>query len=247
MTAVLAPTLTPEDAYALLHPEPPPEALAVHLRLFGLSVEALHALAAQYEPPVAELLGRASDLLLLEEVHALTAFLHEPGDPPAYVFVGPAGREQVTAKQLLEFRYARPALLTATGRLVPPRSRHQWDCVVTLLLRAQTLVTLAPEETRAGRAADWLRSYLGQRPPGADVDEAVMSDYPWTDSTGAVCVFGTAVRKTVLFDRQQRVDDREFGQAMRAAGCTPFTAKVGTGASRTTRSAWRLPAGLATD
>lgn len=241
---VLAPRVTPAQAYELLHPEPPPEKVAVIARVLHLTAEALWALAEQYQPPAEELLSRASDLLTLDEAHALSAFLHEPGDPPAYVFVGPAGRAQVTEKQLCEFRYSRPALLTATGRLVPMRTRQQWDAVVTLLLAAQTEVVLSAEETRAGRAAEWLRLHLSSRPPVEDVDDAALSDHPWIDPTGTVCVFGAAVRKSLLCERQQHVDDREFGQAMRAAGCTPFAVKVRTDNGRTTRSAWRLPVEL---
>ncbi len=243
---VLAPRVTPAQAYEVLHPEPPPEQVNVIARLMGLTPEALWALERQHVPPPSEVLRRACDLLLLDDEHALTAFLYEPGDPPAYVLVGAAGQASVSSRQLLEFRHARPALLAATGQLVPMRSRQQWDAVVRLLLKAQTVVALAPEETRAGRAAEWVRLHLASRPPVEDVDDAAVSEYPWTDAAGAVCVFGTAVRKSLLCERQQHVTDREFGQAMRAAGCEPFQVKVRTAEGRTTRSAWRLPADLST-
>lgn len=191
-----------------------------------------------------ERLAEVNDQLGLTGGERLTAFQKERGEEGGYVFVGTAGYCRVTPKQLVEFRYAQPAIMEATGMLVASMTKAAWQRVVRMLLQAATPLDLGDEATPGGRGRSLLRAYLENRTPVEDRDEATLTKYPFVEG-GRVHVFGVAMMMWLRTERFRVMSEVEFGRVMRAAECEPVRVHVTLeDGKRTKWSAWKVPADL---
>jgi hypothetical protein len=192
-------------------------------------------------------LSKVNDLLDLVGEQRLVAFRVERGDEPVFVFVGHKGEARITAKQLVEWRYAMPALMIATGAVLDAIERHRWLHIVRELHECAEVVEMSEDERSGDRARGWVRDYLSERgDPLEDVDEAHSREEPFKRE-GATWIDGRRLQTWIEFHRRSdRVTSSDFGRAMRGAGFRHervHVTKESTG-KRTTISAWCVDTGV---
>lgn len=118
------------------------------------------------------------------------------------------------------------------------------DELCAMIARAAEPEDVGDDATDAGWTQAMLRDYLEQRPPASDVTDAAASEYPFIDTDGRTTLFAPAFRRWLRLTHMENLTPGDCGRRLRAVGCEPGKVNTGTGPDRTTRSVWRLPAGV---
>lgn len=119
------------------------------------------------------------------------------------------------------------------------------NTLCTMIARAAEPEDIGVEATDGGWTRSMLAEYLAARPPVDSLQEALGSEYPWTDTDGHVVIFGRRLQRWLTLEYQERLTPVEFGKRLRGVGCEPYIQGVGNpDGTRSTRSCWRLPRDL---
>lgn len=166
-------------------------------------------------------------------------------EPPQFALVTPTAAIPLGGSDgILVWAKFRQALWESVGHQIDRFKAVDWDRVTALIPHAWEEQDIGAEATERGEVAAWLAQYLAQRPPVDTLVEAATSEYPFTEESGRIVLFGPAFRRWLYLTYQERITNKELGRRLRAFGCEPDKVNV-TGADnkRSTRGIWRLPAG----
>jgi hypothetical protein len=117
----------------------------------------------------------------------------------------------------------------------------KWRELCSMIARAAVEEDIGAEATDEGWAFSRLRDYLAARPPVATLDEAVATEYPWTDEHGVVWIFGPPFSRWTFLSYRDALTPQQLGKRLRSIGCEPKSENVVVEGKRTTRSVWKLP------
>lgn len=161
-------------------------------------------------------------------------------DPPEFVLVFEGGaRATISHRALGRQADVRAVVEPAVRRAMRTMSRAEFDEFRDFVLRVAVDVSLGAEATTAGRGRALLDAYLDARTPGEDSVEATTFGTPFTED-GVTYVSGPALRKWASLTEGERIDHREMGRMLKAAGCEAVTVDRRHRGGRA-RSYWRLP------
>jgi hypothetical protein len=137
----------------------------------------------------------------------------------------------------------RSSIAAATGRYLPHIDDEHWPEIARWLLEACEQRDRGDDATLTGKVTDWLRSYLGHKQPHESLEEADEGREPFLDG-GDVFIFSGDLRRWLASQQGERVPPNQLTAELRAYGAEPKVFEVTKNGKVTTRSAWRLPAGL---
>ena len=171
-------------------------------------------------------------------------FVKFTSDPPAYQMVTPTHLVNLGgAGGILGWPAFRESVVAATGHMVPRFKQAGWDRIAQAIFNSCEEQDIGLESTEAGQVYVWLSEYLMARPPTDDLEQAVLSEYPFKDERGTH-IFGGSFRRWLWLSRGERVSNKDLGRMLRAFGCVPFKMNVTVDGSKSSRSAWTLPASV---
>lgn len=162
--------------------------------------------------------------------------------PPSYRMITPTvGVDLGGPADILSWSTFKAQVAGATDWIIPRFKTQAWDRLTQMLLDVCEEQDTGIEATEQGQVQTWLDEYLTSRPPIEEVDQAVMTEYPYLEA-GQVHVFGANLRRWLWLQRSERVSQKDLGRMLRVFGCEPVRLTVSIdGGARTTRSVWRIP------
>ena len=146
------------------------------------------------------------------------------------------------ANNLIKQDYLRTKLVEAADVLIPTFKPRKWDTIVREMLGLLDKVGLGEDVTLRGQGQAWIDAYLSEKPPTEDLNEAVRLRYPFLRD-GDVYLFGTEFRRWVKAVYRENMSPRRLGAILRVSGCEVQQIGITLKGRRTTKSAWKLPAG----
>lgn len=169
-------------------------------------------------------------------------FVKYTSEPPTYRMVTPTHSIDLgDVVGILTWAKFQASVAAATDHMIPRFKQLAWDRVAQAILHSCEHQDVGMEATQTGQVYVWLSEYLMQRPPTTDGASAAQTEYPFRDESGTH-IFGSAFRRWLWLSRGERISNPQLGKLLRLYGCTPTKVNVEIDGSRTTRSAWRLPA-----
>lgn len=135
-------------------------------------------------------------------------------------------------------------LASDVGQAIPRLKTPEWDQIVQAIRHACVDQDVGRESTEIGSMGVWLGEYLLDRTPMEDAHEAALSQYPYLDEAGRVCLFPKPFMRWVFTSRGERIDNRTMGRVLRQMGASTDQVAL-NGSGRTTRQVWVLPPGYA--
>ena len=161
--------------------------------------------------------------------------------PPSFRLVTPTGFIELGgANEVLSWATFRANVAAETRKLVPRYKANEWDRIVELFFHSCEEQDTGMESTEHGEVFVWLSEYLLSHPPVDALDEAGLTEHPFSRD-GQTFVFGGAFRTWLWLQRQEKLTQKELGRRLRLFGCTPYRLNVSIDGRKTTRSVWILP------
>lgn len=142
-------------------------------------------------------------------------------------------------KNLMSQALFRNKIAAVASRRIPDFKSQEWAKITQTLLSACEVEDTGQEMTREGTAANWIESYLEDRPPLPDQEEAVKTRYPFLKDTD-VFIFASDLQRWIAMTQSERVTSKHLGVILRSYGCTPEMVTVKQDDRITTRSVWRI-------
>jgi hypothetical protein len=166
------------------------------------------------------------------------------GDDPRYRLETELGDVQLgNVNGLIGQSRLRSSIAAATGKYLPHFHEEHWPGIARLLLEACEEVDRGRDATLIGTMTEWLRAYLRHKQPHESLAEADEGREPFTHD-GAVFVFIDNLRHWLGVQQGEKVTRNMLTADLRAFGAVPEPFELEVKGNRTTRSAWKLPAGL---
>lgn len=174
-------------------------------------------------------------------------FIKYTSEPPTYRMVTPTHSIDLgDVNGILGWAKFQASVAAATDHMVQRFKQASWDRVAQAILHATEHQDVGLESTQHGQVYVWLSQFLMARPPVADLGQAAATEYPFVDSAG-VHIFGASFRKWLWLSQGEKVSNQQLGKLLRLYGCKPYKLNVEIEGSRTSRSAWTLPANGGTE
>jgi hypothetical protein len=166
------------------------------------------------------------------------------GDDPRYRLETELGDVQLgNVNGLIGQSKLRSSIAAATGKYLPHFDPDLWPGVARLLLEACEEVDRGRDATLIGTMTEWLRAYLRHKQPHESLAEADEGREPFTHN-GAVYIFIDNLRHWLGVQQGEKVTRNMLTADLRAFGAEPEPFDLEVKDKRTTRSAWKLPAGM---
>ncbi len=137
----------------------------------------------------------------------------------------------------------RSSIAATTDKYLPHFDDRTWPAIARLLLEACEKIDRGCDVTLIGTMTEWLREYLRHKQPHESLEEADEGREPFTRD-GAVYIFADNLRHWLAVQQGERVTRNSLTADLRAFGAVPEPFELAVGRRRTTRSAWKIPAGL---
>jgi hypothetical protein len=174
----------------------------------------------------------------------LTRVVKYSGDDPRYRLETQLGNIQLgNVNGLIAQNKLRSSIAAATGKYLRHFEADEWPPIAQLLLEACEEVERGQDATLAGMMSVWLRAYLRDKPPHETLEEADEGREPFQQGDG-VFVFADNLRQWLGVQQGERLPRNVLTADLRAFGAKPEQFELDVKGKRTTRSAWRIPAGL---
>ena len=126
---------------------------------------------------------------------------------------------------------------------IPYLKGKQWHAVVQCMLDVLEERDVGKESTLTGMTDEWINMYLGKRPAGDDVEEAIKSKHPYIKE-GKTYLFGSDLMSWINRTQNERLSSKRIGVLLRRNGCFPAQIRTAVNGGHSTKSVWEIPGDL---